>query len=138
MRNVAFGSGTISAAAGQVLTMTCATGCSTNTMAWASFSSLLLLKAYLAITCGSATDGNVLASGTLNTAAVNLAGAAPEWSATVDASNLQAGRHYRLCTDLDGSTGTMPMGANDFEWYVTGVAGLPHYKFGLKQQTGLS
>ena len=115
--------------------------------------SLLLLQAYLAITCGSATDGNVLASGTLNTAAVNLAGvwlsaslsqafqltfrkASPDWTATIDASNLQAGRHYRLCTDLDGSTGTMPMGANDFEWYVTGVAGLPHYKFGLKQQTG--
>ena len=27
---------------------------------------------------------------------------------------------FRLCTDLDGSTGTMAMGANDFAWYVTG------------------
>lgn len=104
-----------------------------------------------------------------------LSEAAPSFTATVDASNLQPGRHYtfpecinemsnifsidlrasetflclgcrrnmkhhschqhqrsphtlpsrsaqnlRLCTDLDGNTGTMPMGANDFLWYVTG------------------
>eukprot|EP00434_Breviolum_minutum_P028025 symbB.v1.2.024793.t1/scaffold2372.1/size80857/3 len=107
--------------------MTCATGCSTNTMA------------YLASTCDSTvTDGNIVANGVLNTAAVNLAGAAPSFTATVDASNLQPGRHYTLCTDLDGSTGTMPMGANDFLWYVTGVTGIPHYKFGLKQQKGIA
>jgi len=127
MAAVTVSGGTISPATGQVITMTCATGCSTNTMA------------YLASTCDSTvTDGNIVANGVLNTAAVNLAGAAPSFTATVDASNLQPGRHYTLCTDLDGNTGTMPMGANDFLWYVTGVTGIPHYKFGLKQQKGIA
>ncbi|CAL1146598.1 unnamed protein product [Cladocopium goreaui] len=119
--------GTISPATGQVITLTCATGCSTDTMA------------YLAITCDSTvTDGNIAANGVLNTAAVNIAGTSPSWTATIDASTLQPGRHYTLCTDLDGSTGTMAMGANDFQWYVTGVSGIPHYKFGLKQQKGIA
>ncbi|CAK9035132.1 unnamed protein product, partial [Durusdinium trenchii] len=126
MASVTASGGTISAAAGQVLTMTCS-GCSTDTMA------------YLAVTCdGTITDGNIVANGAMNTAAVNLAGASPDWTATIDASSLQAGRHYTLCTDLDGSTGTNPMGANDFLWYVTGSSGIPHYKFGLKQQKGVT
>lgn len=33
---------------------------------------------------------------------------------------------FRLCTDLDGSTGTMAMGANDFQWYVTGALRWKH------------
>ena len=33
---------------------------------------------------------------------------------------------FRLCTDLDGSTGTMAMGANDFQWYVTGALPWKH------------
>lgn len=32
----------------------------------------------------------------------------------------RSAQNHRLCTDLDGNTGTMPMGANDFLWYVTG------------------
>ncbi|CAK9078729.1 Hypothetical protein (Fragment) [Durusdinium trenchii] len=107
MASVTASGGTISAAAGQVLTITCS-GCSTDTMA------------YLAINCdGTIADGSIAAT-FMNTAAVNLAGASPEWTATIDASHLQAGRHYTLCTDLDGSTGTKPMGANDLFWYVTG------------------
>ncbi|CAJ1442143.1 unnamed protein product [Effrenium voratum] len=126
MAAVTASGGTISPASGQEITMTCASGCSTDTMA------------YLAITCDSTiTDGVIVANGILNSAAVNLVGASPDWTATIDASSLQPGRHYRLCTDLDGATGTMPMGSNDFLWYVSGVSGLPHYKFGLKQQQGV-
>jgi hypothetical protein len=134
--------GTIHKATSQALSLTCAAAadCSTET------------QAYLSTSCDSTvTRANILGDGVHKTSSVKLTGIAPttSWTATVDASSLQAGRLYKLCTDLDGDVETqvqilsptatkpMPMGENLFYYYVSGVTALYHPIHGAVQAQAL-
>jgi len=113
--------GTIQRETGQTLRITCANDCSTAS------------EVYLATACDSTDlDGGILANSAHHTASVNFQATIDPsiWMATVDASKLLAGMHYKLCTDLDGASGTKPMGENLFSWYVTGVTAVSHQVLG--------
>ncbi|CAJ1368407.1 unnamed protein product [Effrenium voratum] len=81
-------------------------GCSTS-------SSLLL-----ASDCGDRVDAVNLSWGT---AATTLSLDSGLTWAEVDATGLAAGAHYRICTDLDGTDGSMLAGDTALEAYVTPV-----------------
>jgi hypothetical protein len=48
------------------------------------------------------------------------------WSAVLDASSLFPGVYFRLCTDTDGSDGTLPPGASGIEIYVPALVLVTH------------
>eukprot|EP00746_Dinoflagellata_sp_MGD_P016221 gnl/MRDRNA2_/MRDRNA2_136497_c0_seq1.p1 gnl/MRDRNA2_/MRDRNA2_136497_c0~~gnl/MRDRNA2_/MRDRNA2_136497_c0_seq1.p1 ORF type:complete len:991 (+),score=172.60 gnl/MRDRNA2_/MRDRNA2_136497_c0_seq1:104-2974(+) len=69
-------------------------------------------RAYLGLQCDSSPglNGSITAIPRVRTAAVSLVGLMQSWPWTmkVDAGDLDGKARYKLCTDLDGSTGPLP------------------------------
>eukprot|EP00397_Hematodinium_sp_SG-2012_P000082 GEMP01000082.1.p1 GENE.GEMP01000082.1~~GEMP01000082.1.p1 ORF type:complete len:3354 (+),score=631.52 GEMP01000082.1:157-10218(+) len=94
-------------AAAQVVYVTCPT-CTTSSLA------------YVALECDiTVADGAVPYIIGLTSTVQSLVGSAPEFTLTLDASQLDEGQHFKLCLDVDGTATSFAMGDTNQLVYIT-------------------